>query len=46
MFTQESFKVFDITGLDERMEAIREKIQPIFKELDERIKKRARKRIE
>ncbi|AYW47928.1 DUF1054 domain-containing protein [Tetragenococcus osmophilus] len=39
MFTQESFKVFEITGLDERMSAIREEIQPVFKTIDEKIKK-------
>lgn len=38
MFTQESFKVFDIAGLDERMSAIREEIQPVFKSIDEKIK--------
>lgn len=39
MFTQESFKVFEITGLDERMSEIREEIQPVFKTIDEKIKK-------
>ncbi len=46
MFTQESFKVFDIPGLDERMTAIREKIQPVFKELDEIIKKDLEKELD
>ncbi|MEO1768654.1 DUF1054 domain-containing protein [Candidatus Enterococcus ferrettii] len=35
MFTEESFKVFDIEGLDNRMAAIRSEIQPIFQELNE-----------
>ncbi|KFN89924.1 hypothetical protein TMUPMC115_2184 [Tetragenococcus muriaticus PMC-11-5] len=45
MFTQESFEVFDIAGLDKRMEAIRNEIQPVFKTIDETIKKRVGKRI-
>lgn len=35
MFTEESFSVFNVEGLDERMAAIRSKIQPIFQQLDE-----------
>lgn len=34
-FTQDDFHVFDIDGLEPRMEAIREKIQPKFKALGE-----------
>ncbi|MBU9720497.1 MULTISPECIES: YktB family protein [Bacillaceae] len=34
-FNKEDFDVFTIDGLDERMEGIREKIQPKFKELGE-----------
>ncbi|GAB2022235.1 DUF1054 domain-containing protein [Pseudolactococcus yaeyamensis] len=32
-FSDESFKVFDVEGLDERMAAIRADIQPIFAEI-------------
>jgi len=32
-FTKEDFETFTIDGLDERMEAIRERIQPKFREL-------------
>lgn len=35
MFTEESFAVFDIEGLDARMAAIRAEIQPVFQQLDE-----------
>ncbi|MGK0552150.1 DUF1054 domain-containing protein [Enterococcus faecalis] len=35
MFTEKEFEVFSIEGLDQRMAAIRERIQPIFHELDE-----------
>lgn len=35
MFTPESFKVFEIDGLDDRMAAIRAEIQPVFQELNE-----------
>lgn len=34
MFTQKEFEVFEVVGLDPRMAAIREQIQPIFQELD------------
>lgn len=34
MFTSDSFDVFTIEGLDNRMVAIREQIQPVFQELD------------
>ena len=33
VFNDESFKVFDVEGLDERMVAIRATIQPIFAEI-------------
>lgn len=33
MFTEASFEVFDIDGLEPRMAAIREEIQPVFREL-------------
>lgn len=39
MFTQESFKVFEIAGLEPRLQAIREEIQPIFQSIDEIVKK-------
>lgn len=35
MFTENSFAVFDVDGLDERMAAIRQEIQPVFQQLDE-----------
>ncbi|KAF1297879.1 hypothetical protein BAU15_08215 [Enterococcus sp. JM4C] len=38
MFTEESFDVFAIDGLDERMAAIRAVIQPVFQELDDSFK--------
>ncbi|MBP1948756.1 YktB family protein [Virgibacillus litoralis] len=36
-FTEKDFKIFTIDGLDERMEAIRENIQPKFKALGEEL---------
>lgn len=38
MFNQESFKVFEVDGLDERMTVIRSQIQPVFQELNEYFK--------
>jgi len=35
MFTEKSFEVFEIEGLEPRMAAIRKEIQPIFQQLDE-----------
>lgn len=35
MFTDSSFDIFEIEGLDARMSAIRKSIQPIFQDLDE-----------
>lgn len=35
MFTEKSFEVFTVDGLDERMAAIRQEIQPTFQQLDE-----------
>lgn len=35
MFNEESFKVFDIDSLENRMTAIRSEIQPVFQELNE-----------
>lgn len=35
MFTEKSFEVFEIEGLEPRMEGIRSQIQPVFQELDE-----------
>lgn len=35
MFTEKSFEVFKIEGLEERMSGIRGEIQPVFQELDE-----------
>ncbi|MBP1047862.1 DUF1054 domain-containing protein [Enterococcus sp. BWM-S5] len=35
MFTEKSFEVFEIDGLEPRMEEIRSLIQPVFQELDE-----------
>lgn len=34
MFTEKSFEVFEVAGLDERMAAIRQEIQPTFQQLD------------
>ncbi|GAE33797.1 hypothetical protein JCM9157_823 [Halalkalibacter akibai JCM 9157] len=36
-FTQSDFDVFTIEGLDERMEAIKTRIQPTFKSLGEQL---------
>lgn len=38
MFTEKSFDVFDIEGLDARMAAIRSEIQPVFQTLDDEFK--------
>ncbi|MGM0123042.1 hypothetical protein IGI37_000408 [Enterococcus sp. AZ194] len=38
MFTEESFDVFTIDGLENRMAAIRTNIQPVFQELDDAFK--------
>ncbi|MGM0238009.1 MULTISPECIES: DUF1054 domain-containing protein [Enterococcus] len=38
MFNQESFKVFEVDGLDERMTVIRSQIQPVFQTLNEYFK--------
>lgn len=38
MFTEKSFEVFQVEGLDERMAVIRSEIQPIFQELNEYFK--------
>lgn len=38
MFTEKSFDVFEIEGLEARMEAIRSEIQPVFQELDNEFK--------
>lgn len=35
MFTEKSFEVFAVDGLNERMAAIRQEIQPTFQQLDE-----------
>lgn len=35
MFTEESFKVFEVAGLDQRMAKIRKEIQPTFQQLNE-----------
>lgn len=35
MFTENSFNVFEVAGLDARMAAIRAEIQPTFQQLDE-----------
>lgn len=35
MFTEKSFDVFTVEGLDDRMAAIRQEIQPTFQQLDE-----------
>ncbi|WYJ90678.1 hypothetical protein A5888_002435 [Enterococcus sp. 9E7_DIV0242] len=35
MFTEKSFDVFKIEGLEPRMEGIRNQIQPVFQELDD-----------
>lgn len=46
MFTQESFKVFDIVGLEQRLEAIRKEIQPVFQTIDESIKEELEKKLQ
>lgn len=38
MFTEKSFDVFDIEGLEARMQGIRSEIQPIFQSLDDTFK--------
>lgn len=45
MFTQKSFDVFEIEGLDERMTAIRSEIQPIFRELNDYFKEELEKEL-
>ena len=35
MFTQKEFDVFKVEGLDKRMAAVRQQIQPVFQELDD-----------
>ncbi|HCS93250.1 MAG TPA: DUF1054 domain-containing protein [Bavariicoccus seileri] len=45
MFTRESFDVFLIEGLEPRMAAIREQIQPTFQELDDYFKEQLEKEI-
>lgn len=45
MFTEKSFKVFDIEGLDARMEAVRAEIQPVFAEIGEELKKELEKAL-
>lgn len=37
MFKEDSFEVFDVVGLEARMTEIRAKIQPIFKEIGEKL---------
>ncbi|MDZ7834202.1 MAG: DUF1054 family protein [Alkalibacterium sp.] len=32
-FDEKDFEIFDIEGLDERMAAIRERIQPVFQHI-------------
>lgn len=38
MFTEQSFSVFEVEGLDERMAAIRSTIQPIFQTVGEELR--------
>jgi uncharacterized protein YktB (UPF0637 family) len=40
MFTEKSFEVFNVEGLDERMIKIRSEIQPIFQEIGEKMRLR------
>ncbi|MCI3871163.1 DUF1054 domain-containing protein [Lactococcus petauri] len=40
MFKKESFEVFDIEGLEMRMQGVRAEIQPIFMEIGEQLKER------
>lgn len=40
MFRKKSFEVFDIEGLEARMEGIRAEIQPIFMEIGEKLRKK------
>lgn len=37
MFNEACFEVFDIEGLDNRMIGVREKIQPVFQSIDEKV---------
>ncbi|WP_026830169.1 YktB family protein [Exiguobacterium antarcticum] len=36
-FTKEAFETFQIDGLEQRMEAIRERIQPVFKQIGQEV---------
>lgn len=40
MFRKESFEIFDIEGLEMRMQGVRAEIQPIFMEIGEQLKER------
>lgn len=40
MFRKESFEVFDIEGLEMRMQGVRAEIQPIFMEIGEQLKEK------
>ena len=40
MFRKKSFEVFDIEGLEARMQAVRSEIQPVFMEIGEVLKER------
>lgn len=46
MFTDKSFEVFGIEGLENRMTAIRSQIQPIFQELDDYFKENLEKELQ
>lgn len=41
MFTQKSFEIFKIEGLEPRMTEIRSEIQPVFSEIGQKVTDRA-----
>jgi len=45
MFTEQSFEVFEIAGLDERMAAIRASIQPVFQAVGEEIRAQLEEKV-
>ena len=42
MFRKESFEIFDIEGLEMRMQGVRAEIQPIFMDIGEQLKERVK----
>lgn len=45
MFTEQSFEVFEIAGLDERMAAIRASVQPVFQAVGEEIRAQLEEKV-